>query len=331
MINKNFSDQFDKQGAIDFLKKVDSLNCLSSKWSDFSNEIYLKPKDTVAISSKPLTAALFFDWVWDAHQTVPGISFFKGTLQERIFQVGLGLLELERRGIDVGINSREAFAFLGLANLYSPLSIFAPYDPFDKLFKIICDAIYNEHRIPIKPIYSKAKSIPNLYKEGDRFFIFSVIKNIEIVSEEDLEIEQVVEFRKDKEAKKKLRRFLHWFDKKMVGKSQSFIEDEIFLKLEDYKWSLKKHGIKVISGSFSALLDIKNLLGAAISSYSLYEIIHNPKFSFLLGSSIMIGNTIFKMVDNLMQLQDIKVGPGSEIAYILDIQKLGKKTSNQQF
>lgn len=83
------------------------------------------------------------------------------------------------------------------------------------------------------------------------------------VIEEKLTWNQVLEFRKDKKSVGKLRRFLSWANVNFQGKSKSQIQDEIGRALDDYKYTLKKHGIETtISGFTTVLSSTSTVLGA---------------------------------------------------------------------
>ena len=72
------------------------------------------------------------------------------------------------------------------------------------------------------------------------------LENLQIVNEENTNWQQVLEFRSDSESKEKYRRMIHWLDGSMVGKSESFIQDELSLRIKDYEAAYKKHGFKTL-------------------------------------------------------------------------------------
>ena len=76
--------------------------------------------------------------------------------------------------------------------------------------------------------------------------IVAALSGLQVVDENSTDWSQVLEFRRDEGAKRKYRRFRHWFDAEMVGKSRAFIEDEIAIRLEDYDWAVRKHGLKTV-------------------------------------------------------------------------------------
>jgi hypothetical protein len=151
------------------------------------------------------------------------------------------------------------------------------------MLREISKSFTRTHKLPVIPIYNSEEDRVREYQEGNRKVIVASLENLGIVYEFALTWEQVLEFRKDAEARKKYRRFLDWLDKEMIGKPQSFIEDEIAIKLNDYEESLKKHGIRTFLGSLSEILDGKYLLGSTgiggtltLAGHPLWECLPEP-------------------------------------------------------
>ena len=88
------------------------------------------------------------------------------------------------------------------------------------------------------------------------------LEGIGVVDEERLDWEQVSEFRRDDSSRIKYRRLMRWFDERS-DLTESQLEDEIAVRLDDYEWAIKKHGLKLVAGSINALLDPKFLTSAA--------------------------------------------------------------------
>ncbi|WP_020589287.1 hypothetical protein [Desulfobacter curvatus] len=165
----------------------------------------------------------------------------------------------------------------------------------------------------------------NEYKPGDRDIIIASLNELQIVDENSLEWEQVIEFRKDKDARKKYRGFVHWLDKEMVGKPTPFIIDEIDERLEKYEWAIKKHGIKTVLGGLYSAVDLKSLLGSAVALGSL-TLIGQELLGQLAAISTITAKCAIKVATALVDIEDIKRGAGSEVAYAYEVKrKFGKK------
>lgn len=159
------------------------------------------------------------------------------------------------------------------------------------------------------------------YRQGDREAVVATLSGLAIVDEDLLSWEQVLEFRADEENRLKYKRFLHWLDKDMVGKSQAFIEDEISIRLEGYENALKKHGIKTILGTVEEALDGKYLVGVSGTICSFTHAGH-PNLGLLLGAGLILGKVVVKLGQTFLDIDDIERGPNSEISWVYEAKQL---------
>jgi hypothetical protein len=83
--------------------------------------------------------------------------------------------------------------------------------------------------------------------------------------------ELIREFRKDEDAKRRLRRLRLFVYKNYGGKSETYIEDDLATRLADYEGTAKKWGFTVRSAAYTALLDPQvvglGVVGSAVSAY----------------------------------------------------------------
>jgi hypothetical protein len=131
--------------------------------------------------------------------------------------------------------------------------------------------------------------------------------------------DQVIELRRDKESRKKYRRFLHWLDKEMIGKSQAFIEDEIAQRLEDYKSALKKQGIKTVIGTIEEILS-GDILKPAIAS-GIIAITTDPLLGILAGTGLFISSVAVKLAKKKIEYEEVEKGPNSEISWVYEVKE----------
>jgi hypothetical protein len=73
--------------------------------------------------------------------------------------------------------------------------------------------------------------------------------------------DQILEFRRDKTAKEKLRRFRLFADVNYRGKSKAYVEDDILRRLDDYESTVKQWGFETAEGAFNILASSKTLAG----------------------------------------------------------------------
>jgi hypothetical protein len=188
------------------------------------------------------------------------------------------------------------------------------------LVRAIAISFSKKYGIPVSIVYGSGKERDGLYKEGDREVVATILSNLEIVDEKRLTWQQVMDFRKDKRSLQKYRRFLHWLDKKMIGKSQAFIEDDIAQKLEDYESTLKKHGLKTVLGTIEEVLDGKYLLGAS-SVVGSFSIAGYPGLGVLAGTGLMVGKMAVKLGNTWLDFDDAERGANSEISWVYEVKK----------
>lgn len=183
----------------------------------------------------------------------------------------------------------------------------------------IAKSFSGEHRMPMVPIYESEEKRDSEYHEGNGEAVVMALGNLQIVDEDKVTWGQVIEFRKEEESRRKYRRFLHWLDKGMVGKSQAFLEDEISERLEDYEWALKKHGIKTVLGTIDEALDGKYLIGAGGLALAGHPILG------LLGAGLLIGSKVgVKLKQTKLDFDDVERGLNSEISWVYEVKDLGK-------
>jgi hypothetical protein len=193
----------------------------------------------------------------------------------------------------------------------------------DTVNRKVAKAFWMKHKRTLSPIYASRELRDCQYREGDRSIVAVALSNLEVVSEDDLTWEQVLEFRKDRDAKEKYRRFLHWLDRDMIGRSQAYIEDEIALRLGDYKAALKKHGIRTLVGTIEEVLDGKYLIGVASITGSM-TLAGHPTLGGLAGAGLVVGKVGVKLVENLLDFDDAERGANSEISWVYQLKELTK-------
>ena len=118
------------------------------------------------------------------------------------------------------------------------------------------------------------------------------------------------------------RRMIHWLDREMLGKEMSFIEDEIAERLDNYKWALKKHGIKTLIGTISSMLSDKDALLGASAAFAAIKYAAGQDLAALLAAvSILGANLAVKTASVLLEREEIRRGPGSEVAFVHEVER----------
>jgi hypothetical protein len=158
----------------------------------------------------------------------------------------------------------------------------------------------------VTPLYNSAVSREAQYQSGETPAIISVVENLIIVEEESLSWEQVLEFRQDVAARRAYRRFIHWLDKDMIGKSAQFIVDEVNARMERYEWAIRKHGMQTVLGALECTLNAKNLIGTSAAILTMQSLAHDSLLSVLAGGGLVLGKAAITAAVKLIERADIR-------------------------
>jgi hypothetical protein len=289
----------------------------------FGTPVLPRADETVAVTlDTPRTAALFFDRIWQP----PAIKdFVPQQLQELIV---------------FGATDTEIWSLVGTLAMGPPLhldwqkmeTIFGADTPVAELWarrgtptaRIYSEVLTQERGIRAVPIYESMGNWERDYRPGSSEVIVAALHGLGIISESDLDWAQVLEFRNDISAKTKLRRLRHWVDSTMLDKPLSYVRDELAIRLDDYEWALKKHGIKTVTGTVAELLDPKFLAGVAASSAGLA--LAGADFWAAVGAAgALVGRVALSVTTRLVDLAEA-ARSGSDVAVIHEIKQLGAKS-----
>jgi len=282
------------------------------------------PKDAVAVSIRsPKTAALVYDRVWTGvDDGIPeSVAVHMGTAAE-----------LRVRCMEVVNHFTEAIATnLKPNDLANPrintttneMRHHAHVVQPPVLSRFIVEALATKD-VTATPIYSAQSDRDKEFKSGSRDAIVGILSGIPLPIEDQLSWAQVMELRADHRNRTKLRRFTHWLDKEMVGRSEAFIQDEIGVRLEDYKGALSVHGIKTLLGALSATLDSKILVGGAATLGSVsYAAGSGP--GMVAATAILVGNAAVTLAKTLLDIRETRMKTNPEIAFVAELERLTTK------
>lgn len=185
---------------------------------------------------------------------------------------------------------------------------------------------YLEQGINVVPIYVSENMFDSEFRAGSELAYTALLNNLPLVQESGISWDQVLDFRKDKEAVWKYRSLRLWVHDGLQAKSVQEANDIIADKVEKYEFAIRKHGLKTITGSLSSVLDSKYVAGLAIGS-GLATLIAGPIWSLIASGSLTIGKIAVEIADHLIDLSNIKRGVNSEIAIVYEVKKqFGKKS-----
>lgn len=263
-------------------------------------------------------AALAFDRVYrlpGLTDPVPDpIAYYTATKSEiAFFARGVVLMAARKRGIRTK------------TELSDDLSVEEQKENEVGNFRFIGNAI-NE-RIGVYPslIYSDRGNFDGDFVSGSRKVLMRTFSDVCLVEDEKLQWDQILEFRSDVESKQKYRRFIRWIDNDIAnGRSESEIVDTLDKRIEDYNWSIKKHGLEAGLGAISAIVDPK-ALAASGATAGAAGLAAGPIMGLATGAGISLCQGIVKFGEALVKGLDDRKKDSAEIAYIHDVKrKLGR-------
>lgn len=172
------------------------------------------------------------------------------------------------------------------------------------------ESIKRRFNVDVVPIYLKPTQFDI---DNNRSGIFETkaiqlcIDNFPMVNEDNLEWEQVHDFRRERYGE--MRRFYLWCLDEFKEKSNEEIIYDINRELDDFKFLLKKHGILTSIGGFTAILSASSTLISSMESGLLDQI----------GAGLTITCGLITYASQ--QISNYVETRRSPIAYIYDIEK----------
>jgi hypothetical protein len=204
--------------------------------------------------------------------------------------------------------------------------------------RTIVSGIGSKHKVEVTPILNSEATRARLYRQGDASAVLTVLNNVPVIDEDALTWEQVLEFRRDSLAKASFRRMLHWLDSQMVGKSLSFVEDEVAIRLEQYDRSMRKHGLRTVVGTLTALLDSKFLIGATTAVGLSAAALSTPGLSaaglsafhaggigaLIAGAALTVSKVSLHLAKLQIDAEEARNTAAGEIAFVVAARNLSK-------
>jgi hypothetical protein len=230
---------------------------------------------------------------------------------------------LERKNLDINnpddvwtLNDNILAAHVALTRLKIPsVPIFNNVDlGYERLL------LYPETVERINELIDRTPSLP--LNNGDALEL--TISDIGLVDTSNATWEQILELKKDRDARRNLRNFRLFLYGNFQGKSKAYISDSIDKKIDEYEMACKKHGFDMVSSSFLMLVDSKSL--PVLSVIAAVGII-SKKWDL---TTAAIGTAIIetaKLSINLVKksFEFRRLKNQHELAYIFDARKHLKK------
>lgn len=275
------------------------------------------PNETFAIAvTKPKTAALCFDRVYASPivmEKVPEhIGFYGATYGETYLWAQIkfqleGFLGGPRQADEDAKQEKEQehdiaeFMNTHIARMYS--------DAHDQSPTIV---------------FPTTEDLDSELGRGSARSLALILDGLPVVDEERLEWDQVDEFRQDSEARVKYRRLMRWFDINTPKLTESQLIDEVAIRLDDYEWSIKKHGFELAAGCVTALMDPK-FLSVASAMTAGTTVLAGGVSGLIVGTVTGIGKVVATVTTQAVDALDSRRSSNYEMAYVNELRKLSRK------
>ncbi len=291
---------------------------------NLENAVPPKNNETVAVTvSNKKTAALFFDKLWrppgEADDRFPQELLAYGATDIEIWSAALSFMaSAPNYSTEVDL---DLFFSEFLRNTSDNPEIALAYKKNTPMERAISDILRGKLGFNSIPVYVDSNRRDIEFTPGNYSTIVASINDLNIIDEDKLSWQQVLEFRRDPEAKLKLRRLRSWADNSLSGKSISQISDIIAVKLDDYEWSTKKHGISTINGCISDLIDPRFLGGLGVGAGAL-SLAGQGWIGAIAAAGLTVGRATLSIRQRMIDMRDQDRAAQSEVAFVHELRKL---------
>jgi hypothetical protein len=189
---------------------------------------------------------------------------------------------------------------------------------------------YQERGYHVTPCYDSEEHLNAEFGTGAFKAYMATIKHIPVVipdgpadwplfaSEETLK--KIAECRRDVDAVRRYRDLRLWLEHSLEAETVDQAVDIIGQKIDDYKWSLQKHGFITALGAFSQLLNVKHSLALA-SAFLVGHTLAGPMGGLLASGVMMSAQCACAVGEKLIDYEDAKRGADREVAILVDLEK----------
>lgn len=145
-----------------------------------------------------------------------------------------------------------------------------------------------------------------------------ILSGIDLIDTEKASWEQIIDYRQDENAKKKLRNLRLFLQTNYAGKSRQYIEDDFGKRIDDYNSVVKEYGFNKKKSVISFLANSKNIRTFGTASIASILLGHPiaATGSALTGICLEILNGTLEFITQKHAFNKFK--EGHELSYIMD-------------
>jgi hypothetical protein len=129
--------------------------------------------------------------------------------------------------------------------------------------------------------------------------------------------EQILELRRDSEARVRLQRLRSFLCDKYTNKSLAYMEDDLSQRISEYDRVSRKHGFELVTGSIAALLDSSNIQAAAATGMGA-ALLGGPWLGVSAAAFIELGKMSLEFAKRRRSIVDWQAS--HELAYVIELQ-----------
>ncbi len=158
------------------------------------------------------------------------------------------------------------------------------------------------------------------FSDGESIAYQGALQNLPIVVGDDATWGQILEFRHDKESTRKYRDLKVWLGEGVNAKSAEHAADIIGQKIENYRWAIKKHGLKTITGTITQLFEWKRS-GLALAAGGAVAAFGGPLLGALASGLVGLGQIGVHIAEQHISHEEVLRGEDREIAILYEAQE----------
>jgi len=136
--------------------------------------------------------------------------------------------------------------------------------------------------------------------------------------------EQILELRKDPDARAKLRNLRLFFHNNYHGKPTAFVVDDLGHRLDEYTATRKRPGFESVTGCISSLLDAKSVQAAATTGIAA-AFVGGPIAALSSAVFVELGSVALEFSRKRFAIREFE--NAHDLAYVIDAQKAFKRKS----
>jgi hypothetical protein len=272
------------------------------------------PRESLAFSvMRPKTAALVYDRVYripGLEDPVPDAVAFFGASPGEIAcaAVSLFVLLAPEAGIELDLS-------------VGPRSTLSPALNEGESLRLIAEEIGRGVGREPTLFYENGRDQAQDFQAGPEEVLTTAITELQLVNEKSIAWEQVLEFRRDREARRKYRRLVRWLDAELAkARTSTEILGSLEDRLEGYEWAIRKHGLSTGIGALSALIDPKHL-AAVSATVAAAGITGGPVWAGLAGTALTVGRVLVSIGTTYVQGIDARRGSNHEISFLHELRR----------